>query len=178
MAKCPKCNAELADDAKFCTACGEKIEAAYKSHNKTNSSCNINAFFQNFNNTSDFTIDMDAQDINENKLMAILAYIGWLVFIPILAVPNSKFARFHANQGLLLLILLVVSAILGGIFSILSLIVSWVLPILGFIVSSVSAIVMSVIFIILLYFFIFGVVNAAAGKAKELPIVGLHRIIK
>ena len=28
MAKCPKCNAELADDAKFCTACGEKLEAA------------------------------------------------------------------------------------------------------------------------------------------------------
>ena len=28
MANCPKCNAELADGAKFCTACGEKVEAA------------------------------------------------------------------------------------------------------------------------------------------------------
>ena len=33
--------------------------------------------------------------------MAILAYFGILVLIPILAAKDSKFARFHANQGLL-----------------------------------------------------------------------------
>lgn len=36
--------------------------------------------------------------------MAVLAYFGILVLIPILAAKESKFARFHANQGLILLI--------------------------------------------------------------------------
>ena len=33
-----------------------------------------------------------------------MAYIGFLVLVPLIAVPKSKFARFHANQGLVLLI--------------------------------------------------------------------------
>ena len=55
-------------------------------------------------NTSDTTTQFDPRDIEQNKLMAILAYLGILVIIPILAAKESKFARFHSNQGLILLI--------------------------------------------------------------------------
>ena len=54
------------------------------------------------NNTADTTAEFDQQDINNNKVMAILAYFGILVLVPILGAKESKFARFHANQGLVL----------------------------------------------------------------------------
>ena len=68
---------------------------------------NQQSFEQKFNaatNTADTTSEFDPNDINQNKIMAILAYFGILVVIPILAAKESKFARFHANQGLVLFI--------------------------------------------------------------------------
>ncbi|HPL93320.1 MAG TPA: hypothetical protein PLB38_03500 [bacterium] len=40
------------------------------------------------------------EDIEKNKVMAILAYIIWL--IPYLGAKDSKFAMYHAKQGLVL----------------------------------------------------------------------------
>lgn len=51
--------------------------------------------FQNLNNTSDMTSQFDPRDIQNNKVMAILAYFGILVLIPIFAAKESKFARFR-----------------------------------------------------------------------------------
>ena len=45
----------------------------------------------------------DPQDVQANKVMAILAYFGLLVFVPLFAAKESRFARFHTNQGLILL---------------------------------------------------------------------------
>ena len=42
--------------------------------------------------------------MNGNKVMAILSYFGILVLIPIFAAKDDAFARYHANQGLVLLI--------------------------------------------------------------------------
>lgn len=41
----------------------------------------------------------DPQDVQANKVMAILAYFGLLVFVPLFAAKESRFARFHTNQG-------------------------------------------------------------------------------
>ena len=74
---------------------------------------------KNLGNTEDYTAQFDPQDIASNKVMGVLAYIGILVLIPIFAAKNSPFARFHANQGLILFIaelcLMVISWLLGGI---------------------------------------------------------------
>ena len=67
----------------------------------------VNETIKNLNNTNDFTEEFEQEDIQNNKTMAILAYIGILVLIPIFAAKESKFARFHANQGLVLLIIMV-----------------------------------------------------------------------
>ena len=79
----------------------------------------FNEQFNKFNDTPDTTSEFEAEDIEKNKVMAILAYIGILVLIPIFAAKDSKFAKFHANQGLLLFIietaLGIVNAILGKI---------------------------------------------------------------
>lgn len=43
-------------------------------------------------------------NLDQVKIMAALAYFGILFFLPLVTHPNSSFGKFHANQGLLLLI--------------------------------------------------------------------------
>lgn len=119
--------------------------------NAQQASENIANAVNNFNNTTDTTSDYDTADIEENKIFAILAYIGILWLVGLLAAKDSKFARFHVNQGIVLFIAALLS----------------VIPIIGWIWSMV-------VFV----FAIIGIVNAATGKAKELPLIGGIKIIK
>ena len=43
-------------------------------------------------------LEVDAEDAEKNKVMGILAYLGILVLVPILAAKDSPFAKYHANQ--------------------------------------------------------------------------------
>ncbi len=100
----------------------------------------------------------EKDDVDKNKVMAGLAYL--IFFLPLIACPDSPFGRFHANQGLLLLILGIAgSFILGAI------------PIIGWILLPVLSIFVFVLGIM-------GLVNGLNGKAKELPLIGKFRIIK
>ena len=45
------------------------------------------------------------KDIEENKLIAALSYIWILCLVPLLLKRDSKFAQFHAKQGLILFII-------------------------------------------------------------------------
>lgn len=103
-------------------------------------------------------LSFDQEDINKNKTMAGLAYI--IFFLPLIVCPDSKFAKFHANQGLLLLILGFAGSIILSI-----------IPIIGWILLPIFSILVFV-------FAIIGLVNGLGGKAKELPIIGKYRIIK
>ena len=89
--------------------------------------------------------------------MGVLAYI--LFFIPLLAAKDSPFARFHANQGLVLF--------LGGIASS----ILMVIPILGWLLAPVVSIIIMVLSVI-------GIINALNGRAKVLPIIGKFKILK
>jgi uncharacterized membrane protein len=102
--------------------------------------------------------------------MAILAYIGILVLIPIFAVQNSPYTRFHANQGLLLFIC---EAILGILWMIVARAFLFVWGLLTF-----FSIIFWLISIGLLLLAILGIVNAVNGKAKELPLIGKIRLLK
>ena len=68
----------------------------------------------------------DPNDVQSNKVMAILAYFGILFLIPLLAAKESPFARYHTNQGLVLFLFMFVCGILG------------VIPKLGWVISSVG----------------------------------------
>lgn len=93
--------------------------------------------------------------------MGILSYLGILVLIPILAAKESPFARYHANQGLVLLLCEV------G-FSVASMILSVIFAFLGplALLWTLVSWLVSLAFLALL---ILGIVNAAQGMAKELP---------
>lgn len=126
--------------------------------------------FSAINNTADTTQEYDPQDIEKNKFMAILAYFGILVLIPILAAKESKFARFHANQGLILCIAGILYAVAYQILAGIILMISYKLWWLVSLVSLVG--------LIFLYWFIVGVINAAKGRAKELPFIGHFKLLK
>ena len=176
MALCGKCGAEMADGVKICPACGAEAEASASEAPKTESAANKIA---GINNTADSTADYDAQDIADNKIMAVLAYFGLLFLIPLLAAPKSKFARFHANQGIVLCIVLVgygivnviLTIILGAIF-----LSTWNSAMWG--IYSFLTIILSLVWIIPGILAILGIYNAATGKAKELPIIGKFKILK
>jgi len=98
--------------------------------------------------------------------MGGLAY--FLFFLPLVACPESKYGRFHANQGLLLLLLGVAS----GIFT--SILYAMFIWNLWWLASTISyAISLGILILAIL-----GLVNGFSGKAKELPIIGKIRIIK
>lgn len=168
MAFCPNCGTQIEEDVKFCPDCGKAMDEAVQP--AAANSEDFAAKITNLNNTADTTAEYDPADITSNKAMAILAYIGILCLIPIFAAKDSKFARFHANQGL---ILLIVSAAWGIAYSILSVIIMAISWKLGFLVA-----LLGIPSLVLIAPMVLGIINAAQGKAKELPIIGTFRILK
>lgn len=114
---------------------------------------------------------LDPKDVEQNKVMAILAYFGILVLIPIFAAPQSKFARYHANQGLVLFIASICLYVAVSILARLFYAVSFAL---GGLVSILSL----VVYIGIAVLAIMGIINAAQGKCKPLPVIGNFQILK
>ncbi len=114
------------------------------------------------NDTPDRTADFDPQDVAANKVYAVLAYFGILVLVPMLAAKDSKYAQFHANQGLILFLLEVIVSVFLGIISGIK-----VLAIIFTIVLNLG----------ILAFLVIGIINAVDGRAKELPLIGKFRIL-
>lgn len=146
MAFCKNCGTQMEDGIRFCPACGTSADdapAAVKPARET-----------------DTTHTFDPQDIADNKWLSIFCYFGIMTMIfALIAKPDSKFIKYHANQGLDLMIL--------GIASV----VVCIIPILGWIVAGVASVFSTVCSII-------GIVNCCKGRAKELPLVGGIRIIR
>jgi len=167
MSYCTKCGAKLEENAKFCSSCGAKTAAEQSEAYNVNTEEKINSFVNNFTNTEDTTNEHSQEDISKNKGMAVLAYISILVLIPIFAAKDSKFARFHANQGLILLIVSIAISLISKIIGIFNF---WI-------VGTLFSIAFALIDLLIFALAIIGIVNAAQGKAKELPIVGKFRIL-
>lgn len=89
----------------------------------------------------------------KNTLMAILSYIGPLVVISFLVAKHDPFVKYHIKQGLLLFIAEVASWMLAVTLLIF-------LPLL------------QLINLAILVFAVIGIINAAQGKEKPLPLVG------
>ncbi len=167
MAFCEKCGTKLSDDTKFCPGCGVAIEVSEQSTHQQN---NFGSKIQGLNNTTDSTTEYMQDDISENKIMGVLSYFGILCLIPLLAAPKSKFARYHANQGL---VLLISEIAFGIVYMILSTILTFISWRLYFIVT-----ILGLLWIVFGVLAIIGIINAAGGKVKELPLIGKMKILK
>ena len=105
------------------------------------------------------------------KGMAILAYFGILFLIPLFAAKKDPFARYHTNQGLVLFIFMVIFNVLSNVLTSILIEIS---PMLVLIVSGVFGILT----LLLCIFALIGIIRAAKGQMKPLPIIGGIRILK
>ncbi len=97
-------------------------------------------------------------DAEENKGMAIIAYLWILCLVPLLAKKDSPYAQYHAKQGLILFIADIILWAFGWVIAAVT---------LGF-----GAFLVPLIGLLLLVLMIIGIVNAASGKTKPLPVIG------
>lgn len=103
-------------------------------------------------------------DVDKNKALAIIGYIiPILFFIPLVSdAKNSPYAKYHANQQLNLLLFVVVGYIVSAIL---------MFVFIGFLLYFL-------VMIGSLVFMIMGIINAAKGEMKPLPLIGGINIIK
>ena len=101
-------------------------------------------------------MNFDKKDIDENKIIAALSYLGLLCLIPLLAKKDSKFAQEHGKQGLVLLIAWMVIWVIG------------IVPILGWIVSFIGSIILLIVNLI-------AIVKTLMGDFWEIPVLGQYR---
>lgn len=93
-----------------------------------------------------------ASQAGRNTGMAVIAYLGILAIIPLIAAKDDPYVKFHLKQGLVLLAL----EIIFLIFSIIP----------------IFFIFIPIVYLGLLVLSIIGIVNAVKGEEKLLPLVG------
>ncbi len=102
----------------------------------------------------------DRRDVEDNCIMAILAYIWLLFLVPLLAAKESPFAQYHAYQGVSLFIAWVAVNVVGALLPNNLSGLHWI--------ASLGLLVLMVI----------GIRNAYTGVAKPLPLIGKYLLPK
>ena len=116
--------------------------------------------------TPDTTGVYTLRDAREGRWMSVLSYLWILWIIPFFLKRSSPFVRYHLGQGLMLLLM----DCLGVTFLGISFLLGTLLPVAtpAFMALGEVALLLSVLLKI------FGIICAAQGKAKELPLVGSY----
>ena len=93
------------------------------------------------------------EDIEKNKAVACLSYIFILFLVPLLTLKESKFAQFHAKQGLaLFLAWIIVDFVLG------------IIPFLGWMLLPFANLLFIIVSII-------AIIKTLSGEIWELPVI-------
>jgi uncharacterized membrane protein len=147
MAFCPKCGNQLPEGAMFCSKCGNQIGAAPQQPVAQPAP------------PPPKPKKVLPPEVADNRWMAVLCYLGMMIFFPCVLKRDVEFVRYHINQGIVLLLLMLA----GGI--------ACIIPFLGWLACAVVY-VFSIVCIIM------GIVHAAKGEEKELPIIGKIKVLK
>lgn len=89
---------------------------------------------------------------DEGRLAAVMSYIPFLCFIPLLNMKHNEEARFHARQGVMLFLIELVAFL--------------------FLFERISQFVFTAVLIVAVAFSLAGIYLALQGKNYRLPIVG------
>ena len=199
MIYCENCGKQLEENARFCTSCG----ASYQTNDNGNSvsenheecqetttqpdptteeklqqaTATIDAVAQKLGNTTDHTSDFSKTDIEANNGPALLSYFGLLVLIPIFAAKHSPYARYHANQGLVLFVGMLVWAVIdGAVTALLRALLGNALGLWG--MYSLCGTALNIVYAGFSILAVIGIINVLNERAKELPIIGKYKILK
>ena len=113
--------------------------------------------FGNYERVVDFTKSIPAYDRNASKVSAAFSYV--LFFVPLIFQEDRQFARFHANQSLLNLILSTLGAVVLSF-----------IPYVGpFLMIGQEA--------LCVVWMVRGIILAIRGEAKSIPFVGWVTLI-
>ena len=96
--------------------------------------------------------DLEAKEIEEGKAAAILAYIPFLCFVPLIKMRDNRYAMSHGKQGLVLLLLELVAALL--------------------LVPRISSLIWQMVLLVCLGAAIAGVWSVLQGRWFKIPIIG------
>lgn len=165
---CQYCGKKMEEDAKFCSSCGKSTEkisltcecgTSYENNQKFCSKCGKKLTTSFLSSSTENTEDFSQTDIDENKGLSILCYLGILLLIPLLAKPQSKYLKFHSNQGILLMIIEIICT-----FILFIPILGWIVGFIGYLFAMICTVI--------------GIINAIKGKTKRLPLIGKFNILR
>lgn len=140
--------------------------------------------FEKIMDTEDNTKEHDTKDIETNKGLAMISYLGPLALIPFLVSKESKYAQYHAKQGLNLFVIEIIIGIFSYFISSIVMVpqmchlTEGISYECGFMTPWWITLPIKLLEVFTLTLAIVGFVFAYQGKAKELPIVGKIKIIK
>ena len=165
MPFCSKCGNYEPEGTSHCSKCGQNMAGQNDAANQAREK------FEQFTDTPDTTAQYTQEDMDSNKGMCVLAYLGILMLIPLLIQllgnKKSEYVRFHTNQGLVLFLIMTAWDVAEGILSHLLWFSGWVVDVADVAVGIIG-----------LVFTIIGIINVAKCRARELPIIGGIRILK
>jgi len=157
--KCKHCGAPIDSFARTCEYCGMRVGSTGNSTQDF-----VNGAFDAVNKATKKVDNVISNDVGQDKIYGVLAYLGLLWFIPFFLRKDSKFVKFHLNQGLILLICNLATSLVASVFKKIG------LDFVGYV---------SLLNLVWFAFAILGVVHAAQGNGEtELPIIGQFRILK
>lgn len=168
MAFCGKCGTQVGEGEKFCPNCGAPIEAEQAANNVIDKAKDVL-------NTEDTTSEYDPADIQANRGIAWLSYMGPLVFIPMFVRKDSKYTQFHVRQGFTLFAIYVAYWILNILLNLIKVETTkslWGIPYTVKVTPWPITVILALIGIFFAVLSIIGIINAATGKAKKLPLIG------
>lgn len=94
----------------------------------------------------------EANKVEEGKPAAILAYIPFMCFIPLIKMRENRFALEHGKQGLILFVLEIIALV--------------------FLIPKISDLFWGAIIIFCLIFALAGMLLALQGKKWRIPFIG------
>jgi len=165
MAFCVNCGKQMDDGVKFCPSCGTAAGGGPSEAPSKPAAAQADP-------ADAAGQQADSTDAEQNKGMAVVAYI--LFFIPLITGDHKKspFVLFHTNQGTVLFISSITLSIVSSIF--VTILYQLHLRFLAGIIGLILPLVSIMIFVL----FIIGIVNAVNGRMKPLPVIGNIQIIK
>ena len=176
MAFCKNCGQQMNDDAVFCANCGTPVDGAPQQGNQQPNYQQPNNQQQYYQPPVTPQVLGPEADIQQNRGIAWLSYVGLLFLIPLFVRKASAYCQYHVKQGVTLFVCDIAYFIAK---SILLAIINAIFPgerYYGYVFHSGIYNVFNVLFNLGAIFFVvlmvIGIVNAASGKMKELPLIG------